>query len=98
MDPAAERFREAVALDPASAEAWNALGMTLGGTGHLAEAEQAFRKAVERNDRNHRYAYNLGLALLRQGRAAEARPFFEKSLALEPAFAPAREQMKTLKP
>jgi hypothetical protein len=37
--------------------------------------------------------YNLGLALLRLGRPAEARPFFEKTLALEPGFAPARERL-----
>jgi Flp pilus assembly protein TadD len=85
-----------VALDPGDASAWNALGMTLGGSGRLAEAEEAFREAVARNDRNHRYAYNLGLALVRQGKRAEARPFFEKALALEPRFAPAREGLAGL--
>jgi hypothetical protein len=30
-------------------------------------------------------------------RAALARPFFEKALALEPAFAPAREQLAALR-
>jgi arylsulfatase A-like enzyme/Tfp pilus assembly protein PilF len=98
LDAAITRLREAVALDPANGDAWNSLGMTLGGRGLFAEAEAAFREAIQRNDREHRYAYNLGLALLRQGRARDARPFFEKSLALEPSFAPAREQLKALKP
>jgi cytochrome c-type biogenesis protein CcmH/NrfG len=67
--------------------------MTRGGEQRLAEAERAFREAVRLDSRNHRYAYNLGLILLRQGRAAHARPFFEKSLAIEPRFAPARERL-----
>ena len=40
---------------------WNSLGMTLGGNGRVAEAEQAFREAARLDDKNHRYAYNLGL-------------------------------------
>jgi Flp pilus assembly protein TadD len=67
--------------------------MTLGGEGRMAEAEQAFREACRLDDRNHRYAYNLGLILVRQGRTADARPFFEKALSLEPRFAPARERL-----
>jgi len=84
---------QAVELDPAVAAYWNSLGMTLGGEGRMAEAEQAFREAWRLDDRNHRHAYNLGLILLRQGRGAEARPFLEKALALEPRFAPARERL-----
>ncbi|MGH9374194.1 MAG: tetratricopeptide repeat protein, partial [Vicinamibacterales bacterium] len=41
VDAALERLREAVAVDPTNAAAWNALGMTLGGNSRLDEAEQA---------------------------------------------------------
>jgi tetratricopeptide (TPR) repeat protein len=96
-EEALRHLREAVAIDPASASGWNALGMTLGGHDRMPEAEHAFREAARLDSNNHRYAYNLGLILVRLGRAALARPFFEKALALEPAFAPAREQLAALR-
>jgi tetratricopeptide (TPR) repeat protein len=45
------------------------------------------------DDRNARYAYNLGLILERQGRATEARPWYEKSVTLDGSFAPARAKL-----
>src|SRR5262249_31407054 len=96
VDAALARFREAVAVDPTSAPAWNALGMTLGGNGNLAEAEQAFRSAIGRDSSNHRYLFNLGLALPRQGRGVDARQYFEKALQLAPGFEPAREELQRL--
>jgi tetratricopeptide (TPR) repeat protein len=95
-DAAIERLRESVAVDPTSAAAWNALGMTLGGNNRLGEAEKAFREAIARDDANHHYAFNLGLALQRQGRGAESRPYFEKALQLNPGFTPAREELRKL--
>ena len=41
--PRSPRLRDAVAVDATNASAWNALGMTLGGSGRLDEAEKAFR-------------------------------------------------------
>jgi arylsulfatase A-like enzyme/Tfp pilus assembly protein PilF len=94
IDAALVSLRDAVTVDPASAPAWNALGMTLGGNGHLVDAEQAFRTAIARDVTNHRYVFNLALALARQGRTAEARPYFEKTLQLAPDFTPAREELR----
>jgi tetratricopeptide (TPR) repeat protein len=94
VEAAIARQREAVDLAPTTGAYWNSLGMTLGGNARLAEAEQAFREAFRLDDRNHRHAYNLGLILLRQGRAAEARPYFEKALVLAPDFAPARDRLR----
>jgi arylsulfatase A-like enzyme/Tfp pilus assembly protein PilF len=96
VDAALASLREAVAVDPASAPAWNALGMTLGGNGHLDEAIEAFRAAIARDATNHRYVFNLGLALVREGRGREARPYFEKTLQLAPGFAAAREELQKL--
>jgi Flp pilus assembly protein TadD len=67
--------------------------MTLGGNGRAAEAERAFRQATRLDEKNAHYAYNLGLILERQGRAAEARPWYEKALALDGSFAPARAKL-----
>ena len=96
MDEAIRRQREAVDLEPQNASFWNSLGMTLGGSRQFAEAEKCFREALRLDDKDHRHAFNLGLALLRQGRAEEARPFFEKALAINPAFAPARDELRAL--
>jgi Flp pilus assembly protein TadD len=67
--------------------------MTLGGNRREAEAERAFREAARLDETSARYAYNLGLILERQGRAAEARPWYEKAAALDPRFAAAREKL-----
>jgi len=96
-DEAIRRLREGVDLEPGVASYWNSLGMTLGGDERMAEAEKAFREAWRLDDKSHRHAYNLGLILLRQGRASEARPFFEKALSLDPRFAPARERLAEIR-
>ncbi len=88
-------FREATTLDPDVADFWNSLGMALGGRGANAEAAAAFRQAIERDAGNARYAYNLGLVLMRDGKA-EAADWFRKTLALDPAFRPARERLAEL--
>ncbi len=93
IDEAIRRQTEATELGPDVASYWNSLGMTLGGNRREAEAERAFRQATRLDAKDPRYAYNLGLILVRQGRAAEGRPWFEKTLALDPTFAPAREQL-----
>jgi choline-sulfatase len=90
-------LQEAVALDPGPASYWNSLGMVLGAKGDLAEAERAFREALRRGGPDQQqYAYNLGLACLRQGRRDEAQTLFRKSLDLDPRFAPARARLAEL--
>jgi arylsulfatase A-like enzyme/Tfp pilus assembly protein PilF len=96
VDAGLARLHEAVQIDPGNAAAWNALGMTLGGKNRLDEAERAFRTAIARDATDHRYFFNLGLALSRQGRAAEGRQYFEKALELQPGFTPAREELRKL--
>ena len=96
FDEAVVQFRRATQTNPDSAMAWNALGMTLGGTGGMG-AEEAFRKAVEIAPSNARYAFNLGLLLTRLGNQAEARSHFAEALRLEPGFTAAREQLDALR-
>ncbi len=92
---AAAMFREATTLDGSVPDFWNSLGMVLGGDLRHDDAARAFREAVRLDDRNARYAYNLGLVLQRAGRP-EAVQWFERTLALDPAFRPARERLAEL--
>jgi choline-sulfatase len=94
-DRARSLFREATELDPSEADYWNSLGMVLGGDGDHTAAADAFRKALERDPTNARYAYNLGLVLMRAG-DPPARAQFERALALDPGFRPARDRLGEL--
>jgi Flp pilus assembly protein TadD len=53
-----------------------------------------FREAIQRNGREPRYTYNLGLTLQREGRVADAALAFRKTLELNPRFAAARERLR----
>jgi Flp pilus assembly protein TadD len=70
--------------------------MTLGGNDRLSEAEAAFRRAVDLEKENARYAFNLGLILMRQNRPADARPFFQKAVEIEPRFEEARRYLREI--
>ena len=69
--------------------------MVLGGNGQHGEASTAFRAAVQRDQKNARYAYNLGLVLMREGNA-EAAEWFRTTLVLDPSFRAARERLAEL--
>lgn len=90
-------LRDAVKLDPSVASYWNSLGMVLGGSGDMTGGEQAFREAAARDPDNPQYAYNLGLALARQNKRAEAVAEFQRTLKLDPRFAPARERLSEMR-
>jgi tetratricopeptide (TPR) repeat protein len=94
-DRARSLFRQATELDPTVADYWNSLGMVLGGDGDHAGAADAFRKALERDPKDAQVAYNLGLVLMRAGDPG-ARAEFERALALNPRFRPARERLAEL--
>ena len=55
-----------------------------------------FREAIERDPREPRYTYNLGLTLQREHRAAEAVRYFRKTLELNPRFAAASDRLKEI--
>ncbi|MBL8137000.1 MAG: sulfatase-like hydrolase/transferase [Acidobacteria bacterium] len=94
-DQALAMFREATTLDPSVPDFWNSLGMVLGGRGAHDEAARAFRDATRLDPKNARYAYNLGLVLQRAGKP-EAVEWFQRTLTLDPAFAPARARLAEL--
>lgn len=74
-----------VAAHPArSAADWFNLAFMLEAADRLDEAEPAFRRAVELDDKLDRAWYGLGLVLIRQGRYDEAVKALERNTKLQP--------------
>ena len=61
-------LRKAVASDPLSDKAWNVLARHLHAAGALAEAKQAFERALELNPRQNWANFLLGNLLLAEGK------------------------------
>ncbi len=79
---AAARYRQIVALHPDSVVAWTNLGNAERQLGHPAEAERAFRKAIEADAGAARDALNnLAWLLYEEKRLDEAEPLARKAAA-----------------
>ncbi len=64
----------------------NNLGLALQDQGRLAEAEEAFRRAIAASPRYAKARYNLGNTLRAQGRTAEAVASLRAALELQPEY------------
>jgi predicted O-linked N-acetylglucosamine transferase (SPINDLY family) len=89
LDEAVAAYRQALALQPAYAEAYNNLGCALHAQGHLEEAVAAYRQALALRPAYAEAHYNLGNALQAQSRLEEAVASFRQALIHKPAFAEA---------
>lgn len=79
---AAKSYREIVTRNPASAVAWTNLGNAERQLGNTAEAENAFRKAIEADAKGARDALNnLAWLLYEEKRLDEAEPLARKAVA-----------------
>ncbi len=65
-------------------------GLFFGVIGRYENAERLFREALVWSPRNPLVHHDLALALMAEGRAAEARRSFERALDLDGGFAPSR--------
>jgi Tfp pilus assembly protein PilF len=98
---AVEWFRRALAADPQSAHARDALANSLydAGTdalerGAFAAAESALREALALKPASAEMHNNLGIALASQGRIAEAVRAWEAALRLNPNLTDARRNLQ----
>lgn len=99
----ASRFSEALPLYlkvtaevPAYADAWFSAGVCYSQTGDARQAERSLRTFLRLQPLSAEGHSALGLVLLSQRRAAEARAEFEQALRLDPAAAEARAALEAL--
>jgi tetratricopeptide (TPR) repeat protein len=89
LDEAAAAYRQALALQPDSAEVACNLGVSLAGLKRWAEACDAYRLALRLRADFPEVACNLGNALKEMGQIAEAIAAYRQAMELRPDFAEA---------
>lgn len=87
------RLKEAVALAPKFAEAWNSLGVIAYQTRDYPQAEQYFRKALDADPGDWTPALNLGGVLLNLKKATEALDYNRSAVQAHPNDALANSQL-----
>ncbi len=91
--------KRAIVLDPDYGNPYNDIGVYLIDLGQTDEAIPWLKKAMEAK-RYCCYQYphfNMGRVLVMQGRLTEARDAFERALAHEPDYLPARKALEYLR-
>jgi predicted TPR repeat methyltransferase len=83
---AEQKYREAIALDPAYADAHNNLGAILLDSGRLAEATAHFVSATRITPADARVVYNLARALAAQNQLQQADLLYRHAIALNPVL------------
>lgn len=86
-DDAVAAAQRAAAARPRSAALHALLGSTLDQAGRAAEAEQAFRRAVELDGGDARARYGLGVVLFRQGKYDAAIEQYQAAVAADASLA-----------
>jgi predicted CXXCH cytochrome family protein len=89
-DHDAGAFEKALALDPGMAEAHNALGELLAGSGNMTRAETEFREALRIEPDLPVAQSNLGHSLAARGALPEAAWYFERAVRRTPDDADTR--------
>ncbi len=80
-------LQRAIALAPASDDAWRRLGETYESAGRLDEAQTALKMAVRLGPAEFRNHLELGSYLLERGQFADAVSEFQKAVSLSPGTA-----------
>ena len=91
---AANAFAHALTLNPSHVDLLLRAGFVAGRLGHPNEALALYQRATEAEPANKQAWTSHGLALLATGRPVEAQASFDRSLALDSDFAPAKDGKK----
>ncbi len=82
---AAEKFRQALDINPGSIAGWIDLGSALGQSGQTDEAIAAFERAVELAPGNETALFNLGVLLSRRGEYVRSIDYLSQAGQFAPA-------------
>jgi tetratricopeptide (TPR) repeat protein len=93
---AAERYREALKLNPKDAKTWFNLSLALDDLGENAEERAALERAVALDGSMGRAQNRLGLLDAREGKTADAEEHFKKAIELAPTDAEAQTNLGVL--
>jgi tetratricopeptide (TPR) repeat protein len=93
-DRALAAFTEALAVDPSLARAHNGLGVIAAERRDYTTALEHWRRAVELDPRDYQTLFNLGDLLIKLGRPADARPYWQRYLDAAPAAAEAADRAR----
>jgi tetratricopeptide (TPR) repeat protein len=85
-EDAEARYKQAVALDPRHAAAWNNLGVVRTAMGKHSSAEQAYRKAVKIQPNYALAWYNLGASLDARNLYDQAIEAYRRAFVLDPGL------------
>lgn len=90
------KFSAATTTEPSAALAWNNLGLTHKKMGKLAEAEQAYRKAIALEPKYPEALNNLATLRVAQGQQLEAVLLYRQAIEMEPTYADAHFNLAVL--
>jgi tetratricopeptide (TPR) repeat protein len=93
LDEAAAAYGTALEIDPLDEEAAAGLAATLRAQGKLAEAETALTKSLSSITKSPALWNNLGVVRVERGQYALALEAFQKALAIDGSFEPARANL-----
>lgn len=97
MHSAAENaFKEVLKLNPGTTNVYNSLGILYRKSHNFKEAISMYQKALKVDSEDENIHYNLGRALLEDGRVEEAKKHFHRALALEPDFTGAKKMLQAI--
>jgi cytochrome c-type biogenesis protein CcmH len=102
LDAMIASLRERLRQDPDNDQGWFLLGLSFRNAGDFAQAEQAFRRAMELRPNNADYVAYLGETLILKGSEGQAPPaeasqLFNRALQIDPNNAQAKYYLATLK-
>lgn len=79
LEAAADRFQQAIELDPSNTNAWNGLGWSRFHSGDFNNAKVAFQRCIELEPAHPAALNGLGQMALTQGNLDEAEPYLLKA-------------------
>lgn len=94
---AEEYFRKAMEISPVYYESIFNLAVLLLDQKKFAEAQLLFEKASMLRKKNHEIYFGLGMSYMGLSDKNSAKKYFERTLVLNPGFAPAKEMLEKLR-